>query len=58
MIIDVTIRCDRTGETVSTGIELDPVTFKSLPDIPALLPCLRRAARMDAIRAYPTWTSQ
>jgi hypothetical protein len=35
----VMITCPQTGRSVSTGIEIDPATFATLPHIPAQMRC-------------------
>ena len=35
----VMVKCPNTGRELSTGIEMDPATFKGLPDIRSQLMC-------------------
>jgi hypothetical protein len=35
----VMIRCPATGQAVSTAIEIEPVVFRNLPKIAALMRC-------------------
>lgn len=45
----VTIRCPRTGDEVSTGLEMDQKTWDALPVVPSRMHC-------PACRAEHVWS--